>query len=61
MGDNYFYYLSGLHNQSASLIHNLINNKAYSEKSLLKLATLSQNDSISTLVNQNESNNLFYQ
>lgn len=56
-GENYFYYLSGLHNQSASLIHNLFNNKVYSEKSLLKLATSSQNDSISTLVNQNESNN----
>ena len=56
-GENYFYYLSGLHNQSASLMHNLINNKAYSEKSLLKLATSSQNDSISILVKQNESNN----
>ena len=56
-GENYFYYLSGLHNQSASLMHNLINNKAYSEKSLLKLATSNQNDSISTLVNQNESSN----
>ena len=56
-GENYFYYLSGLHNQSASLMHNLINNKAYTEKSLLKLATSCQNDSISILVKQNESNN----
>ncbi len=56
-GENYFYYLSGLNNQSASLMHNLINNKSYSEKSLLKLATSNQNDSISTLVNENESNN----
>ena len=40
-------------------MHNLINNKAYSEKSLLKLATSSQNDSISTLVNQNESKHYY--
>ena len=34
-----------------------MNNKTYSEKSLLKLATSSHDDSISTLVKQNESNN----
>lgn len=59
-GENYFYFLSGSHNQSASLMHNLINNKAYSEKSLIKLATSSQNDSISTLIRQHESNNNNY-
>ena len=41
-------------------MHNLINNKAYSEKSLIKLATSSQNDSISTLVKQHESSNNDY-
>ena len=38
-------------------MHDLMNNKNYSGKSLLKLATSSHNDSISTLVKQNESNN----
>ncbi len=56
-GENYIYFLSGSHNQSASLMHDLVNNKAYSEKSLLKLATSSHNDSISTVVKQNESHN----
>lgn len=56
-GENYFYFLSGSHNQSASLMHDLMNNKTYSEKSLLTLATSSHDDSISSLVKQNESNN----
>ena len=58
-GENYFYFLSGSHNQSASLMHDLMNNKAYPEKSLLKLATSSHNDPISNLVKQSESKSFY--
>ena len=56
-GESYYYFLSGLNNQSASLMHKLINEKKYSSKSLLKLATSSENDSISILVKNTEKEN----
>ena len=48
-GENYFYFLSGLNNQSASLMHNLMNNKTYSKMSLVNISSLNEEDSISTL------------
>lgn len=56
-GENYLYFLSGFNNQSASLIHDLMNNKTYSRKSLLKLANSNQNDSLSKIVKENENQN----
>ena len=48
-GENYFYFLSGLNNQSASLMHNLMNNKSYSNMSLVNISTSNEEDSISLI------------
>lgn len=58
-GENYFYFLSGVNNQSASLMHNLLNNKTYPDESILRLASTDQSDTISNLVIHNETDNSY--
>lgn len=55
-GENYFYFLSGLNNQSASLMHDLINNRSYPSKSLIKIARADEKDAISSLLKRNNIN-----
>lgn len=59
-GENYFYFLSGINNQSASLMHNLMNNKTYSNMSLLNISTSNEEDSISTLAKTHNSDFNFF-
>jgi len=58
-GENYYYFLSGLNNQSASLMHNLMNNKVYPKKSLIELSTSSEDASISSIAKEFNTERIF--